>query len=376
MREFFRRLPLPIPNTILDKYLVKEFSGPFLLAVGGFALIAVVDILFYLVELAIISGISFFTVVRLLAYKLPAVMVLFFPMAVLFSVMLLLVRMAKDNELTILMTSGIKTTRFILPIIAMAFCTSFLSYVTNEKIVPWTNEASDKIIRQEIRRKPPPSIAENVVFRGSGNRHFFIKKVDSKQGTMENILVMEETTHFPRVTVAKEAVWQNDQWTLLDGHVMEYSQEGHMEFSDQFSQLIIHVSHDMNSFFKGQKTAKEMDSKELKRKIQVLKKGGISTRSLKVEYHMKKSIPLACFIFGIMGIGFCLSFVKTGKDWWGVIIAICVSVLAVGFYFFIVAIFRALSKDGSITPLLGAWIPNLVYAALGITMISFQAYKK
>ena len=43
-------------------------------------------------------------------------MVLFFPMAALFSTMLLLVRMAKDNELTVLRTSGIQTFRIILPI--------------------------------------------------------------------------------------------------------------------------------------------------------------------------------------------------------------------------------------------------------------------
>ena len=80
--------------TILDRYLFREFSGPFVLAVGGFAVIAIVDILFYLVELFVISGISFFTIIRLLVYKLPSLMIIFFPMAVLFAVMLLLVRMA------------------------------------------------------------------------------------------------------------------------------------------------------------------------------------------------------------------------------------------------------------------------------------------
>ena len=110
-------------GTILDRYLFREFSGPFVLALCGFVIIAIVDILFYVAELFIVSGISLYTVIRLLVYKLPAVMVLFFPMAVLFAVMLLFVRMAKDNELTILMSSGIKTSRFIFPVLILTFLT-------------------------------------------------------------------------------------------------------------------------------------------------------------------------------------------------------------------------------------------------------------
>ena len=99
--------------TILDKYLIREFFFPFFLAVFGFALIGIVDILFYVVELSVLSGVSFLTTIKLLIYKLPAVMVLFFPMATLFACMLLFVRMAKDNELSVLRTSGISSFKIL-----------------------------------------------------------------------------------------------------------------------------------------------------------------------------------------------------------------------------------------------------------------------
>ena len=171
--------------TILDRYLFKQFTGPFLLAVGGFALIGIVDILFYLVELAILSGISFYTILRLLLYKLPAIMILFFPMAVLFSIMLLMVRMAKDNELTVLRTSGIHSGRIVIPLLLLTFCTALISYYTNEKVVPWTNETSDALIRKEIKKKPPPVIRENIVFKDSSDRFFYIKKVNTQTSTSD-----------------------------------------------------------------------------------------------------------------------------------------------------------------------------------------------
>lgn len=357
---------------ILDRYLFREFFNPFLLAVTGFAIIGVVDILFYLVELAILSGISFFTITRLLLYKLPAIMVLFFPMAVLFSVMLLMVRMAKDNELTVLRTSGVNTTRIIIPLFLFTFSTALLSYVTNEKVVPWTNHTSDNLIRKEIKKKPPPDIKENIVFKDNNNRYFYVKRINAKLSTMENILVFEETSTFPRVIAAKKALWGENKWILQNGYIQETNENGLIEFLDHFDQLTINIQQDIFAFYKKQKSAKEMDSKELKDKINTLSKGGVSTRALEVEYYMKASIPTACFIFGLLGIAYCLSFVRSGKDWWGVIIAICIAVLTVGFYFFIVALFRAFAKEGTISPMLGAWTPNMIYGFIAVSIITYQ----
>ena len=113
---------------IIDVYIIREILNPFLLAVGGFAIIGMVDIMFVLVGSAVASGISFLIVLRLLLYKLPAVMILFFPMASLFSIMLLFVRMAKDNELGVLRTSGVPTFGIIQPAMLMVFFISFFSF--------------------------------------------------------------------------------------------------------------------------------------------------------------------------------------------------------------------------------------------------------
>jgi lipopolysaccharide export system permease protein len=350
--------------------------GPFVLAIGGFTLIAIVNILFFLVELLIISGVSIITISRLLALKLPGAMVDFFPMAVLFSVMLLMVRMAKDNEVTILRASGIHTLRFVIPVLLLSLLATSVSYVINEKVVPWANHESDELIQKEIHKRPPPVIQENIVFKDGGSRHFYIKKVNMKQSLMENVLVFEETANFPRITIAEEAQWEEKKWTLFNGKIIEFGADGHVEFSDDFSQLSIFVNKELGTLYNRSKTAREMDSKELKEKISSLEKGGISTRGLRVEYHLKKSIPVACFIFGIIGVAYCLGFVRSGKDWWGVIMAICIAVLSVGLYLFLVAVFRALAKDGAIIPIIGAWAPNILYGTIGISMILHQAIRK
>ncbi len=373
---FVRRL---LFFTTLDRYLIRQFVGPFLLAVGGFVVIGMIDILFTLVDLFINSSVSFFIVVRLLAYKVPAVMVLFFPMAVLFAVMLLMVRMAKDNEITVLRASGISTGRLLIPIISLCILATLIALFTNETLVPWSNKISDSLINQSVNKTPPPDIAENVFFKDQGSRYFYINKVHPKTGIMENVLVYEVSEAYPRVTTAKTAHWDQKTWTLTQGYIQDYDDNGMVSYTSHFEDMKINISRNLNSFYSDQKTPYEMDSRELKEQINTLQKGGVSTKNLAVEYYMKSSLPGACLIFGLIGIAFCTWFVQSGKDWWGVVIAVCTAVLSVGFYFFIVAVFRALGKSGIvplITPFLGAWAPNILFGCVASAIVIYQATYK
>jgi len=83
-----------------------------------------------------------------------------------------------------------------------------------------------------------------------------------------------------------------------------------------------------------------------------------------------KSIPI------LIGIALCLTFVGSSKDWWGVIFAICVSVLGVGLFFFILAFGRALAKAGYISPWLGAWIANIIYGVIASFAITYECKSK
>ncbi|RAP31810.1 hypothetical protein DID76_02260 [Candidatus Marinamargulisbacteria bacterium SCGC AG-414-C22] len=357
--------------TILDRYIIKEIVNPFALAVGGFAVIGLVDILFVLVEIFVSSNISFLILLRLLAYKLPGVIVLFFPMAVLFAVMLLFVRMAKDNELSVLRTSGVNAFRIILPAIILCILISLLSFFINENIVPAANIASDNLIRKELRKSPLPQIKRNTVFKDK-NRFFYIKDIDTKNNQMKSILIFEQKRDFPRIITAATASFHEFKWVLRDGVIQEFNDEGFLDYTSNFDEMIITVQQTLRSYFKNKKKPKEMDSKELKKEIMNLEKGGQNTAALKVEYHLKHSLPAMCAVFALVGLAYCLSFVKTGKDWWGVILAICSSVLTVGFYFFLTALFRAYAKEALFPALLGAWMPNIIYGVIASSLIYYQ----
>ncbi|NDC82740.1 YjgP/YjgQ family permease [bacterium] len=355
--------------TVFDRYIAGQYLWPFIIAIGAFALIGVVDIIFYLIELSVLSGISFMTVVELIIYKLPALLVLFAPVGVLFSIMLLLVRMIKDSEYVVLVTSGVSVRRIIAPLLILSIITSGVAYFTNEQLVPWTNQKSEDLIAREIDRKPPPEIAEKVVFKGTDDRFFYVDQVNRKTGVMKSVIVFETTPQYPRIVIADNAQWGINTWHLWNGKIFEFNSNSDLEYTSRFSHMKINVFQTLDMLDVTHKSATEMDSRELKSRIASLEKSGIPTHTLRVEYGIKQAIPAACLVFGIIGIAFSLWFIKSGKDWWGVIIAIGVASATVMIYFFTLAVSRALGKGGSVSPFWGAWAANILFGSIGTALL-------
>ncbi|MFC1517268.1 LptF/LptG family permease [Candidatus Margulisiibacteriota bacterium] len=354
---------------IIDRYILSEVMGPFLFGVIGFVIIGMVDILFTLIDLFINSGIPFLVVLRLLIFKIPAIMVLFFPMATLFACMIVLIRMAKDSEITVFRAGGMPMLRIVAPIIIAGFIVTLLSFMVNEKIVPWANHISDNLIRKSVLKKPPPDIAQNTFFKESRDRYFYVRKVDSAKKIMEGIFIYEVTKDFPRMITAKSATWTGNEWQLKDGFIHKFDEEGFVDYEGKFQKMSIKVEKDVHTFYDSEKTSREMSSKELKTKIFGLKQGGVDTRALAVDFHMKYAEPAASLAFALIGAAICIAFVRSSKDWWGVVGSVLLALLTVGFYFFVMATFRSLGRGGAITPFIGAWAPNFIFICLAAVLL-------
>ena len=120
----------------------------FMLGVAGFILIMITDLLFTLTDLIINRGVPFLIILKLLIYKLPAIMVLTYPVSTLFAVTMTMGRLGKDSEITALRTSGVNLLRISLPIFGLALFISMMAFLMDERVVPYTNHVSENIIRQ------------------------------------------------------------------------------------------------------------------------------------------------------------------------------------------------------------------------------------
>ena len=82
----------------LDRYLLREISGPLLLGFFGYTFILLIQFLFQSAEMIIRRGVAVAQVGELLLLTLPNIIVLTIPMSFLFSVLVAVGRMSTDSE--------------------------------------------------------------------------------------------------------------------------------------------------------------------------------------------------------------------------------------------------------------------------------------
>lgn len=349
---------------LLDRYISQEMLGPFLLGIVGFVLVMIVDLLFTFVDLIINRGVPFFSVVQLLIYKLPSIMIMTFPVATLFGVAMALGRLSKDSELAALRTSGISFYRIITPIIGLAVLISVVAFITNEKIVPYANQRSEQIIKEIIHRKPIPEIKSDVFFKDPHDRYFYVRKIDSKNNTLEGVMVYELAPDtLPRTITADRGSLEGLTLHLNRGIIHKFDSDGKLEYEAAFNNMKLNLLENPLTFGKT-KTAQEMSSAELRDQIISFERSGVKTNSMRTDLNLKYSIPLTSLVFALIGIPLCLPGIKSSRTW-GMVLTI---VIMFTFYVF-ASVFRSLGLGGIVSPFIAAWLPSLSVAVFGIIFI-------
>lgn len=365
---------------IIYRYLSGELLKPLIFCILGFMLVMVSSFLFEYSDLLIIKKVPFPVVTQLLIYKLPALLVETFPIALLFASVYSLSRLVQDNEITAMRTGGVSLHAILLPFLIIAVLFSAMAYFINEEVVPWTNHKSKNIIRKTILKDTMPQVRENIFFKGPGGRFFYIEKIFSEQEEVHNVLVYETEPEevfadgqkgvFPRVITARRGYFCGKTLTLQDGIIHEFDARGQLMYESEFNNLELQIEQDLKNFYGQQRTPSEMSREELAGEIKLFEKSGLNVDSLQVEYHLKLAFPFASLIFVLIGAPLSLS-LKQGKGF-GIAAAIVILFL----YQVGVSISRSLGRNHLLDPLLAAWLPNLVFALIGIFLLFREEYIK
>lgn len=346
---------------LADRYILSELAGPFLLSAGGFILFMVANIIFLMVDQIVNRQVPIGAVIEMVLLRIPAILVLTFPVAMLFASLLGLGRLSADHEIMAMRTSGITFARIAAPIIIMAVFLVILTYLTNEKIAPWATHQSENIIREILQRKAIPPVQPNVFIRGPNDAVYYVGSVDKNTQMFTNVMIFEpQNSPFPRMTTAERAHYDGQHMTLYNGSIHQYNAQGLTNYEVSFKEMIIPVAIDPQLFTAGDKTPFEMNTSELKRQINAFKQAGMSTHSLATDYYFKFSLPFGAFVACLIGIPLAVKFPRSGK-----FLSVGVAILLLFVYYSLFSVFRSLGLIGILPPMLAAWCPNLILGAAG-----------
>ena len=356
---------------ILDRYIISEVLSFVALTASALTIMLIVRTLFELTDMLINERVACPYIIKLLVYRLPAFLVLTFPMSLLASSELAIGRLSTDGEITAMRAGGVSLRRIIIPFLIAALFVSILSFVINDYIVPETNYLSQNIVHEIVQKKGPSYISRNVFFRDAKNRYIYVNQFDEKNMIMRDIIVYEFNGEGSlRTITAKKGIWVANTWKLENGTIYNYHEGEESAYEISFATLDIILKEDLQNIFKNRRTPQEMSSKELRQQIDILQQAGADTKSFEVDLYMKYSVPFSGLIFVLLGVPLGLR-VKRGSKVTGIII----SIVLVFIYYISVSTIRSFGRGGVIIPVLAAWLPNIIFAILG-TILIFGAEKK
>lgn len=354
---------------IIDKYLILEFVKPFLFMVFALTIIMISGYLFELTDFIIIKDISTKIVAKLLLYRVPQVMVNSFAMAVLFSTLLSLSRLVKDSEFTALRMAGINFWRLIVPLILMSILVSGITYFMNERIVPWSNTKYHNIIKYSIHKKEDQKLHKDVLFKWE-ERYVYIGEIDDSSKEAKRIIIYDKSAGKKDLITASYGSVENSRLWLENALVYKLGVDNYSKGEERVNKLKINIGKDINNFYDKAKKPSEMNRKELRERIELFKASGIDTSKLLVEYHINLAESLVCLIFVLVGAPLSI---KSNK---GRIFGIIVSLIIIFVYYVFQSISRSLGLNGILSPVVAAWLPNIIFALVGTYLILKEDYIK
>jgi lipopolysaccharide export system permease protein len=351
---------------LLDRYLIKEyFTYFFLLWVGLTVLFLGIDF---------ITNLGNFNwpvskIVTYYVYKMPPMLQLLLPVAILLATLIVLSMLSKQNEILALYSSGVSLLKIASTLIATvaiicSFCFLFLD--------TFTPLFAKKRILLEKNLDP----SQEFLISGGGRYGFWYRSGQliynvgsyiAEQKKLEDLSVFFLSNDFQLVETihAKSAQFNGKEWELKDGFVLTYPFENNFPVSKKF-ELKTGVIPEKPSDLHSMKVVEElMKLKDLRHYIERNSSYGLDTREQQISYHERISSIFTPLIFVLLAILFAVNPLKTQSVAKGIAFCFIVAVS----YLLIFRLSVSVGKSGHLPPLLAAWLANLIFLGYSSVML-------
>lgn len=345
---------------ILDRYLVKQFLQTLLFGLLAFTLIFVVIDMMENLDDFIDKDLPFTLVLQYYLVFTPEIIKLMTPVAVLFGCLFTTGRMVNLNELTSIKASGVSMYRFMTPFFIVTIIICLISIFFGGYVVPQANKSKLHIENHYLHKRLEFNNS-NLFFQDAKNRIVNISFYDERNLQAVRVGIQEfNPNDLTRMTYrldAERIVFDTvkKRWIAFNGSEKEFKGKGEIVafFREKEIMNLNFLPDDLS--FKQQKP-QQMNLEELRKLIDERKKSGNDPTRIEIEYHARYSFAMASLVCVLFGLPF-----SANKRRGGLALQFGINVLLTFLYLGFTQIFQAFGKNGSLNPLLTAWLTNILF---------------
>jgi lipopolysaccharide export system permease protein len=190
-------------SPIIFKYIVAETMFSFFVSFLFFFFIFFVNQLLLMAQEILTKRVPLGQVALLVLYALPSIIALAAPFASLVGTLMTIGRLTSDNEVLVMLSSGLSYRNIFLPAIAVGFIISLISFVVNDVLLPAGTIQFTRLYRRILVSTPALELEANSVKRFKDT----VIITGNVSGTkVENVLIFDRTSDGERrVILAADA---------------------------------------------------------------------------------------------------------------------------------------------------------------------------
>ena len=316
----------------------------------------------------------------LFGYLVPFFMLLVLPLSCMLSVFLTFLRMSTDREMIALKTGGINLYQLLPAPLAFCVLCALVSVYISLYGLSWGMEHFRATIMEIANTRAKIVVQPGVFNQDIFGLTLFARKVDASTGAMQQIIFEDRTRDKKnRLTILAphgEITTDSEQGSLIfrlrGGQIYRVDGEQLGTVSFQEYAIRLNLSEIFASIDLGDVRPKEMSWETLTR-LRSGRNGSKDRFMLKVdvELHKRWALPLACVVLGLFAIPLACAFEGVRRQM-GAILSLLLFLL----YYTLLSLGVSTGEAGKLPPLIGLWLPNLLFAGAGIFGLHMTVHER
>lgn len=365
---------------ILDRYIVSEMAGPFVFGVCTFTLLFMsVDTLMRAARMFADSTQGLRVAAIFVMASIPGVLAYAFPMSSLLACLMSFGRLSADSEVVAMKAGGISLYRIALPGLIMTLGLSLIAFYLLDNIAPEANYVAHNLLATQILSESGQmqNLKVQEVAADGTDRVVLARSFAIHRGLLSQLTILfYRSNQRIRVMYADEAVWEktadgSEGWVMHKVKTQDLDANQNVTYDTFSESMAAPIASTPAQLAMRPRGRDEMTRQMLHDKIryewyiaQIENKGPYKAWSYTVEYYSRVALPFSCLVFGLFGIPLGLQPHRTSKS-----IGLGLSIVFLFIYYLLMTISRSLGENGILFPFVAAWLPNFLFAAVGIVLL-------
>jgi LPS export ABC transporter permease LptG/LPS export ABC transporter permease LptF len=363
---------------IFTRYILREVTSHALLGGALFTFVLFMRDLGHIIELVVRDSASLTDVLRIFAYLLPNFLIVTIPMAVLVGILLGLSRLAADSEITAMRAAGMGALDFVRIISIVAGIGVLLGLFNSLYLAP-RSAAATLALEQSLKTSQASfEVQPRVFYEDFRNYVLYIQDVRPASGAAlwHHVFLADLTQPAnPNITTADQAVVVNGDPQTIRLHLLNGGQHQTSPTDPNQYNISTFASTDLPI-----QTGEQQDTHLGRSDTPILalplselwRRGNVSdsnipgraARLYRIEFNRRFSYPFACLVLMLIGVPLGIASKRGGKS-----TGFVLTIVLVFIYYFLSQIGIAFAKNGKLSPVLGVWGANLLFAGAGALLL-------